>query len=52
MCLGLKAILITYFVNYLNFEQEQAVGVVHAWIFAAYATAVLGGLISDAYLGM
>jgi dipeptide/tripeptide permease len=48
---GLSAILALYLTNQLQFSNDSATVVVHAFKMAAYGTAVLGGYISDAVLG-
>eukprot|EP00026_Physarum_polycephalum_P005140 Phypoly_transcript_05169.p1 GENE.Phypoly_transcript_05169~~Phypoly_transcript_05169.p1 ORF type:complete len:553 (+),score=98.88 Phypoly_transcript_05169:272-1930(+) len=48
---GLRAILVLYLSNYLNFSENSSTAILHAFTMAAYATCVLGGYVSDAWLG-
>lgn len=50
---GLRAILALYLTSpdYLNFSQNTATVIVHAFTMAAYTSTLFGGYISDALLG-
>eukprot|EP01087_Luapelamoeba_hula_P015645 TRINITY_DN4699_c0_g1_i1.p1 TRINITY_DN4699_c0_g1~~TRINITY_DN4699_c0_g1_i1.p1 ORF type:complete len:563 (-),score=65.16 TRINITY_DN4699_c0_g1_i1:195-1883(-) len=48
---GLKAILAIYLHKYLLFSEDRSTFIIHAWIFVAYSFTVVGGYISDTWLG-
>ena len=48
---GMRALLILYLVNYLFWTQEDASALFGWYVFAVYATPLLGGLIADKWLG-
>jgi solute carrier family 15 oligopeptide transporter 1 len=48
---GLRAILVLYLNNFLNFSENSSTAILHGFTMAAYATCVLGGYVSDAWLG-
>eukprot|EP01112_Ceratiomyxa_fruticulosa_P009862 TRINITY_DN2590_c0_g1_i1.p1 TRINITY_DN2590_c0_g1~~TRINITY_DN2590_c0_g1_i1.p1 ORF type:complete len:543 (-),score=67.07 TRINITY_DN2590_c0_g1_i1:51-1679(-) len=48
---GLRAILALYLTRFMGFTEDKSTVVVHAFTMAAYATPLLGGWISDTYLG-
>ncbi|KAL0485076.1 hypothetical protein AKO1_011808 [Acrasis kona] len=48
---GFKTILSLYLLKFLNFSEDDATAGVHAFIFLAYFTPILGGWLSDSILG-
>eukprot|EP01130_Rhizamoeba_saxonica_P000764 TRINITY_DN10686_c0_g1_i2.p1 TRINITY_DN10686_c0_g1~~TRINITY_DN10686_c0_g1_i2.p1 ORF type:complete len:159 (-),score=29.82 TRINITY_DN10686_c0_g1_i2:43-519(-) len=48
---GLKTILPFYLHDFLGFTEDTSTMIIHAWVFFAYSTCVLGGLLADSYLG-
>eukprot|EP00761_Pharyngomonas_kirbyi_P010130 gb/GECH01010148.1/.p1 GENE.gb/GECH01010148.1/~~gb/GECH01010148.1/.p1 ORF type:complete len:522 (+),score=103.64 gb/GECH01010148.1/:1-1566(+) len=48
---GFKTILALYLNNYLLFSEDHATTIVHIFIFFAYGFPLLGGWLSDSYLG-
>lgn len=48
---GLRAILALYLVNKLSFSNDSATVIVHAFTMAAYTSTLIGGYISDSFLG-
>jgi len=48
---GLKAILALYLHKYLLFSENSSTMIIHAFIFGAYSCSLLGGYISDSFLG-
>jgi dipeptide/tripeptide permease len=46
-----KSILPKYLKDYLLFSEDHATALVHAFIFLAYFTPILGGFLADAILG-
>eukprot|EP00007_Cunea_sp_BSH-02190019_P000625 CAMPEP_0174241798 /NCGR_PEP_ID=MMETSP0417-20130205/24875_1 /TAXON_ID=242541 /ORGANISM="Mayorella sp, Strain BSH-02190019" /LENGTH=619 /DNA_ID=CAMNT_0015321095 /DNA_START=24 /DNA_END=1883 /DNA_ORIENTATION=+ len=48
---GLKAILVLYLADFLGFSEDTATFALHSFIFFAYAMSVVGGYISDSFLG-
>jgi nitrate/nitrite transporter NarK len=48
---GLKAILVLYLADFLGFSENTATFALHSFIFFAYAMSVVGGYISDSFLG-
>eukprot|EP01114_Cavostelium_apophysatum_P016447 TRINITY_DN4682_c0_g1_i1.p1 TRINITY_DN4682_c0_g1~~TRINITY_DN4682_c0_g1_i1.p1 ORF type:complete len:512 (+),score=76.92 TRINITY_DN4682_c0_g1_i1:149-1684(+) len=48
---GMKAVLYLYLNEYLHFSKENSYSIYHAFILIAYLFPILGGVLSDAYLG-
>lgn len=47
----MKAILAIYLVTYLRFSESRATTLFHGFNSAAYAFSILGGILSDSFLG-
>jgi len=48
---GFKTILSKYLKDYLKFSEDNATSIVHAFVFVAYFTPLLGGFLADSILG-
>lgn len=48
---GLRAILAFYIVNFFGYSEDRSTSIFHAFTMGAYTTTLLGGLISDIWLG-
>ncbi|KNE60442.1 hypothetical protein AMAG_05830 [Allomyces macrogynus ATCC 38327] len=48
---GIKAILFIYLTRYLLINSDTATALVHGFVFLAYLFTLLGGALSDGYLG-
>ena len=48
---GMRAILVLYMVNHLEFERSQALSVYATYTGLVYLTPLLGGMLADRYLG-
>jgi len=48
---GMKAVLWLYLFDYLRFSSNEATSLYHTFVFASYATPILGGILADSYLG-